>query len=1092
MSRLFVVALVIVAAYFAVRTLAPQTIGETARRQFLALLQKHYAGKSVSIRRGHFDADVGLIFEDIRISDASQSSFQFRQREMVRIERLTVVGDVDVEKLLNKQTPLNTRQIVLDGVQVNVWLDSAGELPIKSLLPMPSFGPAAPRIDLRRVSVRLSDDASRKRPIDAEFSQISLVNTPAGLVASPGESSSMPEQTITVRGNTDFASDLLIQIETKNGNTDIRGVVKGTHVGQELFSRLPAAWAKHTLHVQHLQCQSDVSFSVFKPAKGALNYLVKTRVNEGRFMHPNLPQPVSQISGVFACRPEGLTIESSQCSFGDAIVRVDGEVHGYGWPCEVELNVSARNLLIDEQLAARLPSTAQAQWGKLQPIGRVDIDTKLKHTNQVWNTNGTLVCKGVDIRYEKFPYPVNALVGRVEIRDGIATAEALDGRIGDNRMQCAFRVPIQPGITNAKSFVIASDGPVPVDNTLLTSLSPRGSEETGLERFVRSLRPRGSVALATAKFVTDAEGRKSRKMDLRVVNGHLRYEKFAYPLYNVAGKILIEDDLITLDGFRATNANEGVVNCSGTYELARVTQPQQASRYQISDKVIADDSLSRLKLNFKATNVPMDEALRKSLPESTKQVWDSIAPSGVLDELQVRLEQYGLGNPLQLNITANQVDREQVTSQTLSLRPPAIPYRLDIVGGTVGFDGSKVEINSIRARHDASTLSADGGCVQDASGRWELLLDLHNGSRLHPDRELIDALPTQMREAMRRLQLRNPVSVSGNTRFALPDASHDEPDINWDLKLQLEGNRIADVGPVHSIRGEVNVKGVRDELGPRAVGDVWIDSMHVYDLQVTGVRGPFSVDGDRLSLGSVSVNRKIDGDSGTTKQRAIRGKIFDGDIELDGDVVLSSGQFDVGIVLRNGQVPTLLADFGTSDAELKGTFSGRTNLQGNLGTTDLLKGSGAARVTGANLYKLPFIVKVLNLIRVTPTEDVAFTDAKIDYTLFGDTVTFSELEVWGDLVQLHGGGTLDRRRELDLSFNTRVSPQSTFSKVIRPLRSPRYTLWTIDVTGPMHAPEIERRALDGVGQTLERLFPGMVNDDSESEQKASRFGNWMR
>ena len=133
---------------------------------------------------------------------------------------------------------------------------------------------------------------------------------------------------------------------------------------------------------------------------------------------------------------------------------------------------------------------------------------------------------------------------------------------------------------------------------------------------------------------------------------------------------------------------------------------------------------------------------------------------------------------------------------------------------------------------------------------------------------------------------------------------------------------------------------------------------------------------------------------------------------------------------HQAQLPTLLADFGHSDKDLTGTLSGQTQLQGNLGTTDLLKGSGAARVSGANLYQLPLIVQILNMLRLEATEDVAFTDGQVEFTLYGDTVTFNDLQVWGDLVALQGGGTLNRRHELDLTFNTRVSPQNSFTQLI--------------------------------------------------------------
>ena len=231
------------------------------------------------------------------------------------------------------------------------------------------------------------------------------------------------------------------------------------------------------------------------------------------------------------------------------------------------------------------------------------------------------------------------------------------------------------------------------------------------------------------------------------------------------------------------------------------------------------------------------------------------------------------------------------------------------------------------------------------------------------------------------------------------------------------------------------------------------------------------------------------------KPPPIQGRMFGGSLQMDGQVILSSGNFDVGMSLSGAQVPTMLASFGHVDNELTGSCSGQIVLQGKLGTTDVLKGNGAARISDANVYKLPLIVQLLNLLRITPTEDVAFTDGAVEFTIFGDETNFTDLRLWGDLVALKGGGTLNRKRELDLTFNTQVSPQNTFTRLVLPLRNQRYTLLTIDVHGPVHSPEIERRALDGVGETLGWLLPrirqrGTQDDspeDSGEEQVAERF-----
>ncbi len=151
-----------------------------------------------------------------------------------------------------------------------------------------------------------------------------------------------------------------------------------------------------------------------------------------------------------------------------------------------------------------------------------------------------------------------------------------------------------------------------------------------------------------------------------------------------------------------------------------------------------------------------------------------------------------------------------------------------------------------------------------------------------------------------------------------------------------------------------------------------------------------------------------------------------------------------------------------------------SRLDGRLGDSDLLKGAGTARVSGANMYELPMLVQFFNILRITPTEDVAFTDAQSEFAIFGEDVNFNRLSMWGDLIALDGSGTLSRLEHLDLTFNTKVSPTNLFSKVISPLRDNRYTFFTVEVDGPISAPTIQRRTLSGVSQTLESWFPSMI------------------
>ena len=506
---------------------------------------------------------------------------------------------------------------------------------------------------------------------------------------------------------------------------------------------------------------------------------------------------------------------------------------------------------------------------------------------------------------------------------------------------------------------------------------------------------------------------------------------------------------------------------------------------------------SRLTMQMDASELSMDRSLRDSLPADPRTVWDAISPGGTLDHATVHWDQTGSAPP-GMHLTVEQRDRRRggdrtvdasidgrsaaddfgIDHPTLTIRPPALPYRLDIVSGRVHYDGVAVRIDRIEASHDQTRLSIDGGCrLRD--GRWVMTADVLGGSRIHPDPELINSCPGTMRSALRRTQLRGPVGVRGRVALALPTANDHEPIIDWDLELQLSGNRIGDAGPVRAVRGEVSVAGHRDASLLRARGDVDLDSIHLLDRQITNLRGPFRVRDEMLWFGgragsdpetgaAAAVDPSPAGTGGTTTP-PITGRMFGGQVSTGGRVDLDSGNYDLDLSIDAAGVADLLNDFGYTGDGWTGRFGGRGRLAGNLGSRDVLRGNGSVRMTGGNIYELPMLIRFFNQFRIAPSPDVAFTDAAAEFTLLGDHVTLSSLQVWGEIIALAGGGTLDGRGMLDLTFDTRISPRNLVSRMIRPVGGKRYTLWTVDVTGSLADPVIEKTALDGVNQMFSRL-----------------------
>jgi len=1175
--------------------MAPQTIGEQARRVFEKQLAEHYQGWNVSIGKGLYRPGVGLQFENITLTSNSATGSEsggasgrvsitdailsrWSAKPDVVIDRLTVLADIDARKLLDQKNPMMTRRVVIEGVTADMRWRSDGSLSLAGLWPPPQLGPICPRIDLRRVTLNLFVDAKsiadatrsgpnssrvtaakpvadEQRPIQFRWSQILLGNTSEIAEIRDGG------RRFTLRGESDFFNTCSVEVDQtlRQGEvvqTTIKSKVSGLRVNDSVVEQL-ATWLPQSVpQGASFDLLGDLNVRIQKGrlerdpgAKHAnnsdtLDYQFDYVLRDGRYADVRLPNPIENLHGHLRITPQRIALYPTTAQLGAATCRIEGsaaiemsvlaaeKIVAPGkarslfaldafpadtvpddtfsfmlgqsrWVARLgdcRLQVSATDLMIDDSFRRLLPARPAVLFDRFEPSGQIDFVAQLSNPSPLhrrpWTVDAEVSCEGVGIQFEKFPYPVRSLRGLIQIAGGRVDTRLLTGTAGGRPIHCEFNVPLKfdPNlpVSPEKTIIIRSDGAIPIDNALVSALTPRSSGEnqndepepslSKVESFIRSLHPRGSIELARASVQTDAQGKTSRQFDLRVIGGTLRYDAFAYPLYNVTGRVQVKDDLVRIIGFNANNAGAAKIGCDGIYQM-----PNSASG-------------SELNLRFRVDDIAMDHSLRVSIPESSRTIWEELSPAGTLDELDVQIKKLGT-EPIELTLTASHQSESRVAPNNLSIRPKAIPYRIDIAGGNVDYRNGVVTIKDLRGRHDASRLIADGVCRPDASGRWLLTLDLHSGCRLVPDDELLAALPDQMSGAMRGLDLRGPLGMRGVTNILLPENANDSPAMNWDLILQLEGNRIADVGPIHSLRGEIMVRGVKSGDLLRAGGKLAIDSLHAYGLQVTSLRGPFSILGDEMRLGTLAaaIDPITGKPSNTTpnngapmdtanppRQPPIVGRIFDGRLDVSGIVALSSGDFDVGVAIANGQLATLLAEMGQTRSGITGRVDMNSRLDGRLGDADLLKGFGTARVSGANMYELPFLVQVLNLLRITPTEDVAFTDGETEFSIFGEDINFNRLSMWGDLVALDGKGTLSRLEHLDLSFNTKVSPQNMFSKVISPLRDNAYTFWTIEIDGPLSAPTIQRHALGGVAQTLESWFPGMVRSTTANTSVISR------
>ncbi len=1047
------VLLLLVAVAAACWAALPMTAGEQVRRHLLAKLRAHYRDAYVDIRAARYEPGRGIIIEQLVLGDARRQS---ECQAFVQVEQILVDTDLNLQRLADFDfTP---KKVTLRGIELKSHVTPDGKLALEKLLPLPNFGPGAETIELERGSLAIIDSVNPDaRPLVIRDIRGRILNRPQDPTA--------PKKYL-LTAESDFFESLEVVAEVDPQRWNVRSRLRRGSFDRGLAAQLPFCIRQRISKLTGLSTVFDGVFSVEGGAQqDSLNWVGKIDLIDGRYESQFIPYQLERLQGEFFLRPSGLEVASLSARIGDALCQAKGTTQGWKWPMPLSFSLDTEELLLHEELASCTPQKCQEIFQRLLPRGRIAANANFRFDGQKWSWQSAIQCLGVDVQFDRFPYPVKDIRGTILSSDRETVGQGLVGRLEGQPLRCNVRLEKpDPARNNRTTLVeLSTEGPLTIDETLLTALTPRGESTSKLETLVRSLNVSGKVGLASSRFESWADGKRTKMMDLRFEQSNLRYDRFAYPIHDIQGQVLVENDTVHISNMRGQSIDSASIAARG---ICR-TEPEG----------------TRFQLEIDGFGISMDQTLRRVLAAEHQSIWDTLGPSGVLEHLNVLVDLPAGQTVPKLKIMADQSPRGDNPPRAVSITPEHLPYRLNITGGRAEYVDDRVVISDLQGWHGQSRLNAQGSCVRHDDGRWVLSVDAQPPTRVLVDNDLLTALPQEVQGTFRSLQLYGPpVSIRGTANFAFPDFQHPDLDFDWDLRLQLEGNRIGDAGPVHDIRGEIQIAGMRVDQKTNATGSIRCDSLHVDNIQVTNVTGPILIRDDQLFIGQAVHDGRSEAIAKATQ--SMRGGLFGGIAELDGQMDLTSGRFDVNGRFDGIDFATLLRDLDQAAQHTQGTGRAVMRLKGLLGDYQTLSGQGSASLSDASLYELPAVVRLLNILSVKPNHDGDLSNCELKFRLDGEQLSFDDIRIWGDILVLRGSGTANLRQELDLRFETGVSPNNLWSRLLNPLKDQQYTLWTIDVTGTLANPVFDKRTLKQIEQALERLFPELDGDGSNRRTAA--------
>ncbi|GIW97384.1 MAG: hypothetical protein KatS3mg111_0717 [Pirellulaceae bacterium] len=820
-----------------------------------------------------------------------------------------------------------------------------------------------------------------------------------------------------------------------------------------LLDRLPPNLVARVAQLRGLQGAVSGTFEMQSDGD-TIRSRISGAVSAGALRDRRMPYPLEDLECQFSWIDGNIQLRNLRARSGAAAFEVNADLTGLSTRSPMIVLATVEHLPLDSRLYHALPASIREVWDRLELAGAVSGQVELQFDGHRWRPAVSLQCEAVSMRPWLFPYPLTDIRGNVTFRDDHAAGYDLSGRAGGQPVFGQFSLR-RTGTQWTGRLACNTAGGVAIDERLMAALTPAGRLMSDAEAFVRSLNASGKVRVHRAEFYRqDVEDVWHRSIDLFVHDGKVAYDHFRYPIYNIRGRVIAQDDHWWLDGFEGSN-DTGRIQCRGDWFASK-------------------QGCGPMQLQFHAYAVPVEEELKKALPSDAQFVWEELQPSGAIDEIHLVLTKSAAEASLGVVVEIRE-DRSTnaATGRSLRVRPKSFPYWLTDVDCRITYRPGEVVIEHAEGGNGPTRIALTGKCHPNAAGRWKAEVQWLPQTRLHVGSELLKALPQSIRETLVKAEFRGPVHVLGTSEITFANEENEQLETAWDCKMAIEDGQLADGTTVGAMRGTVWMRGVSNAATIRASGFLAMDALEFLGIPITRLNGPFAIVGSNLYFGSrvVDVLPPVDRQLATD----LTAHALSGQVALSGHSRLDIGKLYLDGTLQGARLSLLLQDLGVLHSDVEAICDAEVHFAGVPWNPHTYDGNGRVALRDARLYQLPFMMRLLRAASVDPDDNTAFDTAEIRFAIDGDRIPL-QVACEGDVLRLRGDGMTNLRREISLDLYSYVGRRLPGADALTPvLPDSRFaTFMLIQVGGTLDNPTMQRKPFPQIEATFQQIFPELA------------------
>lgn len=768
------------------------------------------------------------------------------------------------------------------------------------------------------------------------------------------------------------------------------------------------------------------------------------------------PYRVYDLQGRVEIRPDGVQLIGLTGHHGEDVITVDGWMSAPVRDCAAKLHVTGVGVALDGDLCEALNEKYRSLWHYAQPTGFADIDTTMVREQgrdgkpQPWTTVVQSELVGAGMQLEGFPYPITDLGGPVLIVGDTISAQQLHGRAGDGLVALDGVATLHQGRLEELRVDIQAAA-LQVDDSLIQALpeAPR--------RQILSFSPSGQASVdGVLTYRSDAE----LDYDFVASLDHLgaRWRHVPLPLTDLTGNVDVSPGRIALMGVKA-RCDDAVLHVDGEIGIgARGLAPNLTGAmygFKLTDKTRNAVPLAwRDRVNQWSIDGPMDliGVISNAAAGAESQLQLSADLSGTVASHRdfgapIHVDRGAVSIKAPIPTGDSAFDRDEANRQNSVPAPPTV---------------ARLGLQQIAGRCLGATIRADGVVRIEGDA---IEIDLQGSAEdVELSQSLAQALPWRVRRMWNNLQPSGAVEVGLSRLVYRSDPADGLPRWAVDGEIRMTGVGLTTGVEFSGGEGSFRFRGESPSAFSSLSlhGDLNLDRLDAGGYPLSDIRAEVLRDGESGDWRFDDIKAEIHG--GRIRGRFATLRNQRGETQLDASFSLAGVQLD-GFLTRDQDSP-----------DPSGPLAGMVNARGYLsvisGDRSSLRGGGNVTIEDAELYRLPVLLSILEVVSLQAPKESAFQRAESDFLLNGQTVTLDSLLMQGQSMAMIGDGSVDwPSRRLDLRLVS-VSPHR-WAKVpllTELLEGASRELMQVRVRGTLANPIATAEPLRGISGAMRSLL----------------------